>query len=1415
MGVDHCVYRNLRIFQYFVFSSPLWSEKKKDLGFEPSCTSFIPSSFSFLFPVHCLELPQPAQLFATTSSTKRRKVSPEPLSSPGEARRHDRSQPSASNLPRQSSRSSSRSQSSSLSPRRYVPAHLQTQTRSPRSQSGGRSPTPATATADLTLSSDHSDMQSEPRDAITNGDGREPSPGEKRPASEIEDSDLKGGVSTGGKGASNPIDDQVAKVSELIAKPLKDGQKGFVISYSWLQKVFARSSTHADKASKDALDSELGPVDNTDIVLDIGPKDDLKDEQGDVYVPMRPGLQFGEDYEIAPQEAWDLIMKWYGIADGSPVITRYAHETNPDGPSNIIYELNPPILTVFKVSNPAAGMTPQVLKEKNLPPVKVLTGRQTNFMKWLKQAKQLAGIDMATKVRVWKIAGGIPSANASTANTPAPSRTASPAPPAGLISSTHKNLVVDLNTFLSLPDTKRELLELKDQTNNPNYNGRTMTVTVAGLGTTDTVVLEEGVGKDEWVSEVSAKTLKRLGIPTEQPKRELASSAVLSIKSPAPSGRSTPVQDLPHGKKPKGHQLGRTGLTNLGNTCYLNAATQCMRAVEELSIYFLKSGHLPDLNTSNPLGYHGDLARAYAHLITQMYREPASSNFSPTRFRNQVGRNNPMMAGWEQHDSQEFLMFALDGLSEDLNRVLQKPYIEKPDSTDEMVHDRKALEKFAKESWDIYKARNDSVITDLFAGMYKSTLVCPECDKVSIMFDPFSSFTLPIPDQRNIICRDVIFLPINSAPVRFTVEVDNTGTVKNFNDTVAKRTDIPPERLIGAELNNGGFWQVFNKELMSYHELRLKADDAVIFMELDIPASEDRILVPVFHRKNQPIKGNKNRLRHEQFACPTILSFSRDEARDLATIYRKIMRHVSTMTTRDILNEQSPTHQQSQPAQDEQGAEDSDTVVMNEDDAESVDSKIKTSSVEGEDSIVDVSMQDASPASSPSTENTEFTDDTPVHSLASSLSERLLGLFDVKYMTTDEPIPRGRSMDSYKDYPLITSRVTSQSSEENSEDSFNGFDDDNSDNRSVSERSEKSATGLQDEPLIRSGEAIILDWTNSARHALFGGINNKRNSKQGKPTFNDPEYIHDPQIAQRRAKREAKRQEGIQLEECLNEFSKDEILSQNDAWYCPRCKEHRQASKKFELWYAPDILVIHLKRFMQLGSANRTSRSKLSTLVHFPIENLDLSKHVTGPTDGKTFEYDLFGVDCHSGTMSGGHYFAYAKNWVTGDWVYFNDSSATVISDPEDTVVCPAAYLLFYRRKSAGPLGGPELQKIVNAYRNGTAKPAVEVEMEEPQEQESEPESAEEPEANPMSSIFSQPSWSFNRPDDSADVDQEDLFGDNDSNVAVEDGDSEPEDRLQELDNEGSTFEDVPTLLDDASDDELPVVELRVGEDEK
>ena len=71
------------------------------------------------------------------------------------------------------------------------------------------------------------------------------------------------------------------------------------------------------------------------------------------------------------------------------------------------------------------------------------------------------------------------------------------------------------------------------------------------------------------------------------------------------------------------------------------------------------------------------------------------------------------------------------------------------------------LQEVAKEAWVNYKKRNDSVIVDIFHGLLKSTLVCPECNKVSVTFDPFCYLSLPLPikKERNI---EVFFVPYAS-----------------------------------------------------------------------------------------------------------------------------------------------------------------------------------------------------------------------------------------------------------------------------------------------------------------------------------------------------------------------------------------------------------------------------------------------------------------------------------------------------------------------------------------------------------------------------------------------------------------------------------------------------------------------------
>jgi ubiquitin carboxyl-terminal hydrolase 4/11/15 len=376
------------------------------------------------------------------------------------------------------------------------------------------------------------------------------------------------------------IDEQVGKVMELMVQPTKDKSRGYVVSANWLNRVLSRSSTGVrDKVvDKVAAEGEIGPVDNSDLVLVTDPSTVFKDEAGQPFVPLRPGLQMGEDFEILPEEAWNLIMKWYGLSKDSPAIVRFAHNTNVEGgQENIQYELNPPVFTILKVSASTSS------QDKGRSPVKTVASTHTPIQKWLKDIKELAHIEMSTKVRVWRILEGLGSNSGII--TPAASRSASPAPGSMVAANAGNNLVLDTNAFVALREgAQRELLEIKDQTANEKYNGRS-TLHVAGLGGDSVIVLEEQIGGPaggEWVSEVSRSSLK----PTDAIK---APSGKSKLKSTASSGRSSPAPSAVRGRRRKdGKPRGVTGLSNLGNTCYMNSALQCVRSVEELTLYFLR-----------------------------------------------------------------------------------------------------------------------------------------------------------------------------------------------------------------------------------------------------------------------------------------------------------------------------------------------------------------------------------------------------------------------------------------------------------------------------------------------------------------------------------------------------------------------------------------------------------------------------------------------------------------------------------------------------------------------------------------------------------------------------------------------------------------------------------------------------------
>ncbi|KAG0284703.1 ubiquitin-specific protease doa4 [Linnemannia gamsii] len=194
-----------------------------------------------------------------------------------------------------------------------------------------------------------------------------------------------------------------------------------------------------------------------------------------------------------------------------------------------------------------------------------------------------------------------------------------------------------------------------------------------------------------------------------------------------------------------GSQLGKAGLTNLGNTCYMNSVIQCLIATPPLTRFFMDGSFKRYINIANPLGTQGRLADAFCTLIRSMWS--GQSLVSPTGFRNEISGFAPQFKGNEQHDSQEFLSFLLDGLHEDLKLM---PRLLPPGVDDEGSEADEARMEVMPEieatgiAWQRYLRRDSSIIVNIFQGQYKSRLCCSKCGKTSTTYNPFMYLTLPV-----------------------------------------------------------------------------------------------------------------------------------------------------------------------------------------------------------------------------------------------------------------------------------------------------------------------------------------------------------------------------------------------------------------------------------------------------------------------------------------------------------------------------------------------------------------------------------------------------------------------------------------------------------------------------------------------
>ncbi|KAJ8606055.1 hypothetical protein CTAYLR_010593 [Chrysophaeum taylorii] len=129
------------------------------------------------------------------------------------------------------------------------------------------------------------------------------------------------------------------------------------------------------------------------------------------------------------------------------------------------------------------------------------------------------------------------------------------------------------------------------------------------------------------------------------------------------------------------------------------------------------------------------------------------------------------------------------------------------------------------------------------------------------------------------------------------------------------------------------------------------------------------------------------------------------------------------------------------------------------------------------------------------------------------------------------------------------------------------------------------------------------------------------------------------------------------VDESLRSFLASETLDRENSWFCEKCRRRVRAVKTLRISKAPEVLVIHLKRY--------SGRGKIDRHVAFA---------------GGVRDYALRAVLVHDGrTAVSGHYASFCRDQQEGAWYLFDDERVARVD--ENTVFSQQAYILFYVKK--------------------------------------------------------------------------------------------------------------------------------------
>jgi ubiquitin C-terminal hydrolase len=205
--------------------------------------------------------------------------------------------------------------------------------------------------------------------------------------------------------------------------------------------------------------------------------------------------------------------------------------------------------------------------------------------------------------------------------------------------------------------------------------------------------------------------------------------------------------------------LIRTGIYNLGNTCFINSALQAISRVWKSSFYFQSKEFLRLPMFNSKASHLKEITNEWQDIVDALL-SPDITGVAPRSFyrifRESARLENMdwLMSG--QNDSHECLMFFL----ECLHKATSSPDITHNKDFDESsasastktitapnMELRLSLERKAYDNWKLHFKGESSPITDLFYGQFLTVIASHETKEKSFAMEPFGCLQIPVPKE--------------------------------------------------------------------------------------------------------------------------------------------------------------------------------------------------------------------------------------------------------------------------------------------------------------------------------------------------------------------------------------------------------------------------------------------------------------------------------------------------------------------------------------------------------------------------------------------------------------------------------------------------------------------------------------------